>query len=507
MANEEYDAIWFGGGASGRFGSAFHKALGGRPLIVEKHGLGGECHVCRCAFENYVADQASMAEMLRLYSGLAWYPKIDLSNISMAKVVEVYRNVGQPAFHDAMSHQSEKQLQLEVAWGKGVIIDKNTVEVNGKLYKGKNLVIGTGSRPTIPDIPGTDLENVWTYRDHPYIEKDPKKLVIIGGGKIGIGKAAMFAPFNIDVTVLEKYTCLPKWDWEIRNYIFEDFKRRGIKVYEGIDVKQIKGDGKVEAVVAETNGDVMEFPCDAVILSVGLTPNSELAVPLGIKIGKENEIIIDKGCRTNVPGIYAVGDVAGPPYFMAIARKRGMVAAKNMMGEEAVMDETLPLPDHIYVPPLEATTVGLTEEEARKQYDDVVVIRVPWGDRPKDTEPLKYIPHFENQGLPVCGRMHSLNLFFYGENRNGLVKAIVDPASRKYVGFHSVGDGAKTGFQYLSYLLKIGWTVDQMAELHEIFLNAEHFVQLSRLIAGQKELTGYGAQTVTEDYTKLFPKG
>jgi len=500
VSNENFDAIWFGGGAAGRFGAAFMKALGGRALIVEKEGLGGQCHVNRCAFENYVSDQASMAEMLKSYSGLSWYPKFDLSRISMAEVVKVYRDVGQPAFHDAMTHQSVEQLGLEVAWGEGKIVDKNTVEVNGRMYRGRNLIIGTGSRPTIPDIPGTDLENVWTYIDHPEIRKDPKKLVIIGGGKIGIGKAAMFAPFNIDVTVLEKYKSLPKWDWEVRNYIFGDFRRRGIKIFEGVDVKEIKGEGKVKAVIAEVEGKVVEFPCDAVMLSIGLTPNSEVGALLGVKIGEQNEIIIDKGCRTNVPGIYAIGDVAGPPYFMAVARKRGMIAAKNVMGGNAEWDDSLPLPDHIYLPPLEATSVGLTEEEAREKYGDVVLIRVPWGDRPKETEPLKYIPHFENQGLPVCGRMHSLNLFFYGQNRNGLVKAIVEPKSRKYLGFHSVGDGAKTGFQYLSYLLKIGWTVDQMSELHEIFLNAEHFVQLSRLVAGQKELQGFAAQKVTEDY-------
>lgn len=500
VSNENFDAIWFGGGAAGRFGAAFMKALGGRALIVEKEGLGGQCHVNRCAFENYVSDQASMAEMLKSYSGLSWYPKFDLSRISMAEVVKVYRDVGQPAFHDAMTHQSVEQLGLEVAWGEGKIVDKNTVEVNGRMYRGRNLIIGTGSRPTIPDIPGTDLENVWTYIDHPEIRTDPKKLVIIGGGKIGIGKAAMFAPFNIDVTVLEKYKSLSKWDWEIRNYIFGDFRRRGIKIFEGVEVKEIKGEGKVKAVIAEVEGKVVEFPCDAVMLSIGLTPNSEVGALLGVKIGEQNEIIIDKGCRTNVPGIYAIGDVAGPPYFMAVARKRGMIAAKNVMGGNAEWDDSLPLPDHIYLPPLEATSVGLTEEEAREKYGDVVLIRVPWGDRPKETEPLKYIPHFENQGLPVCGRMHSLNLFFYGQNRNGLVKAIVEPKSRKYLGFHSVGDGAKTGFQYLSYLLKIGWTVDQMSELHEIFLNAEHFVQLSRLVAGQKELQGFAAQKVTEDY-------
>ena len=163
----EYDAIWFGGGAAGRFGAVYMKALGARPLHRREESLGGECHICRCAFENFVADQSSMAELMRLYSGKGWYPEIDLGGISMSKAVETYRTVGQPAFADTMKQQTEIQLGVEVAWGEGKIIDKNTVEVNGKIYKGKNLVIGTGSRATMPDIPGIDLPGVMTYKTIP----------------------------------------------------------------------------------------------------------------------------------------------------------------------------------------------------------------------------------------------------------------------------------------------------------------------------------------------------
>lgn len=505
--NITYDGIYFGGGAAGRFGAAYLQALGGKVMIVEREGLGGECHKCRCAFENFLSDQASMAEIMRTCSGLAWYPEVDASKFEHHKACQVYREIGQRAFHDAMSHQTELQLEIPVAWGEGKIIDQNTVEVDGTVYKTKNLIIATGSRPAIPRdgiaaIPGTNLENVWTYLDHPNLTWDPKKLVIIGGGKIGIGKAAMFAPFGIDVTVLQRSTIIKHWDWEVRNWIYGDFKRRNIKIHEWCNVKTIKGNGKVEAVVAKMqDGTTQEFPCDAVMLATDLTPNSEVAEPLGVKIGSYNQIITNKKCQTSVPNVYAVGDVSGFPYLMAVARKEGMIAAKNIMGEEAEWDDTLPLPDHMYVPPMEATCVGLTEDEAREQYgDDLVVIRVPWGDLGKDPEPLKYIEHLENQALPVCGRMHSQNLYFHGENRNGMMKALVDPKTRKYVGFHSVGDGAKTAFQYLSYLLKIGWTIDQMANLHEIFLNAEHFVQLSRLVAGQKQLKGYSAQVVTQKY-------
>jgi dihydrolipoamide dehydrogenase len=428
-----------------------------------------------------------MADLLRLYSGKSWYPKFNLKGISLAKALKTYRDVGQTSFAELMEFQTTKQLDVDVVWGEGKIIDKNTVEVKGKKYFGKSLVIGTGSRPTIPDIPGVNLRGVMTYLDHPEIRKDPKRLVVIGGGKIGIGKAAMFRPFGIDVTVLEKYTCLPKFDSEVREFILRNLALRKVKIHERVEVKEIRGKGKVESVVADINGRTKIFPCDAVMLSIGLTPNSEIARPLGVEIGKGNEIVTNEKMETSIPGIYAVGDVAGPPFFMAIARKRGMAAARNIAGIEFKMDYSF-IPEHIYTPPLEATYVGLTEAEARKQYKNVIIIKGPTEGPVKNAKPEKFTPGHPGVVFPVCGRMSTLNLLFYGQNIHGMCKAVVDADSRKYLGFHHVGDGAKVSFQYLSYLLKIGWTVDQMAELNEIFLNAEPFIQLTRLVAGYKEL-------------------
>ena len=95
VAEKEYDAIWFGGGAAGRFGAAFHKAVGGKALIVEEHHLGGECHVCRSAIEKFYTHQPSKPELKRLSSGKSSKPKIDLSKITAAKAAELYRKVGQ----------------------------------------------------------------------------------------------------------------------------------------------------------------------------------------------------------------------------------------------------------------------------------------------------------------------------------------------------------------------------------------------------------------------------
>jgi pyruvate/2-oxoglutarate dehydrogenase complex dihydrolipoamide dehydrogenase (E3) component len=428
-----------------------------------------------------------MADLLRLYSGKSWYPKFDLENISMAKALKTYRDVGQKAMAEFMVFQTTKQLKIDVVWGEGLIIDKNTVKVDGKKYSGKALVIGTGSRPTIPEIPGVNLKGVMTYIDHPEIRKDPKRLVVIGGGKIGMGKAAMFRAFGVDVTVLEKYACLPNWDKDVREFIFRNLALRKMKIHEGVEVKEIRGKGRVESVVAEVNGKKKVFPCDAVMLSIGLTPNSEIAHTLGVKIGAKNEIVVDEGMRTSLPGVYAVGDVVGPPYFMAIARKSGMVAAKNISGRDAKLDLTF-VPEHVYLPPLEATYVGLTEEEARKQYKNVVVMKAPVGERPKNAKPEQFTPGYPGSVLPICGRMHTINWLYYGRNMQGMLKAVIDADSRKYLGFHHVGDGAKVSFQYLSHFLKTGFTVDQMAEQNEIFLNAEHFIQLTRLIGGYEQL-------------------
>ena len=429
-----------------------------------------------------------MANLLRLYSGRSWYPEFDLSHISMAKGLKIYRDVAQRAMADNMTYQTEKQLGIDVAWGKGKIIDKNTVEVNGKIYLGKNLVIGTGSSALIPNIPGNNLPGVMTYADNSELTKDPKRLVIIGGGNIGIGKAGMFAAFGTKVTVLEKERALGKWDEDVRKFIFRQFKRQGIDILEGVEVKAIKGKEKVEAVVAEVDGKTEEFPCDSVLFSIGLVPNSEVAKPLGVKIGSCNEIVVNERCQSSIPGIYAVGDIAGTPYLISIARKRGMIAAKNIMGEDAKMDYSF-VPAHVYVPPLEATCVGLTEAEARKEHK-VAILKLPTGGEPVEREPETYSPELCAHSLPAYGRMLTMNLMYFGRDWHGFLKAIVDADTRKFLGFHHVGDGAKVSFQYLSYLLKIGWTVDQMAELNEIFLNAEHFIQLTRLVAGYKDISG-----------------
>jgi dihydrolipoamide dehydrogenase len=177
--------------------------------------------------------------------------------------------------------------------------------------------------------------------------------------------------------------------------------------------------------------------------------------------------------RTSVPGVYAIGDLIGAPMEMFKARKCGMTAARNIMGEPYEFDFS-EYPDFLHTT-YEVTWVGLTEAEARAQYDDVVVIQMP----PKGIRD-------DELALP-CAEGSMLYAFTRPE-LTGMQKCVYDGKTRRLLGAHHVGFGAKDAFQYLDHLLRKGITIDEMGDMNELFLNPDHFIQLSRLRAGNSNL-------------------
>jgi len=245
---------------------------------------------------------------------------------------------------------------------------------------------------------------------------------------------------------------------------------------EGAGVTAIEGDGRVErAIVRHPDGRMETIECDMVFNCTGERPNSEAAVrALGLATGPNGQIVVDDRMRTSVEGVYAAGDVIGSPMEMFKARKCGMTAARNIMGEDYTFDFS-EYPDFLHTT-YEVSWVGLSEEEARERYDDVTVIRMP----PRGQERDNPLPCAEGTMLYAFAR----------PELSGLQKCVIDGATRRILGFHHVGYGAKDAFQYLDYLLRRpqGLTIDEMGDMNELFLNPEHFIQLSRLRAGRREL-------------------
>lgn len=466
-----YDAIFIGGGAAGRFGSAFLRAMGGTQFIFEMDNhLGGQCCKHNCVPEHFAYDNAVYMDHLRWFGGQLWFPEIP-DKIDMAPIFDVFRKVRDTNVYKFMTDQSKGQLGIEFnIYKEARIIDPNTVEVDGERYRARNLVIATGARPRIPDIPGVHLKGVLTNRELITIDYEPQRIVVIGQGKTSAGFTSFFRACGCDVTVVNRSPIYRFLDDDVREFVISNMKRRGIKIHEGVKIKEIKGTDRVEAVVFEENGKVVEVPCDTVFLGTGVIPNSEVASPLGLEIGTNNEIVVNRKFQTSIPNVYAIGDVAGPPYVMSKARQSGMVAARNIMGDDFEMEQRT-IPEFMFTT-YEVTWCGLTERECREKYGDAVVIKMP--------------PDALDIGLPLAER--SMVMAHLHPEMSGFQKAVIEPKSRRFVGFWHVGYGAKAAFQYLAVLMDKGLTVDEMANFHELFLNAEHFIQLTRLRAGMKNL-------------------
>jgi dihydrolipoamide dehydrogenase len=215
--------------------------------------------------------------------------------------------------------------------------------------------------------------------------------------------------------------------------------------------------------------------CDLVFLGTGERAVSEGYVKsLGVAVDEKGNIIVDNTMRTSVPNVYAVGDLIDGPKEMFKARKCGVTAARNCLGEHIEYDYS-DYPDFLHST-YEVVWTGLSEQEARERYDNVVVIQLP----PKGVDP-------RDSTLPAGD-----GTMFYVMRRpgeNGLLKSVIDGDSRQVVGLHFVAMGVKNAFQYLDHLMRRpgGLSVDELASVNELFLN-EGYPQLHRLRAGGSRL-------------------
>jgi dihydrolipoamide dehydrogenase len=476
-----YDAIFVGGGAGGRFGSAYLRARGGRQLVVEKWPfLGGSCPHQACVPHHLFSEAAREMDYQRWNSGTLWFPEFDDKRASILDLVELFK-AGRNNAHAFMNWQSKEQLGMEyILNAAATVIDANTVEVAGKRYTARNLVLGTGARTDVPDIPGIHLPGVFDFASLiEDLDYEPSRCVIIGGSKVALEYGSFYQAAGCQTTILSRSplmrtASLHHVDEDLRRYVVDGMRRRGIEIHEGAEPLEVVGNGRVTGVrVRFADGSESTIEADFVFIGTGERPDTKPYVDaLGVAVDERGFVTVDARMRTSVPGVYAIGDLIGAPMEMFKARKCGMTAARNIMGEPYEFDFS-EYPDFLHTT-YEVTWVGLSEAEARARYQHIVVIQMP----PKGLS--------EEIALP-CAEGSMLYAFTRPE-LTGFQKCVYDGRSRRLLGAHHVGFGAKDAFQYLDHLIRKGITVDEMGEMNELFLNPDHFIQLSRLRAGNSNL-------------------
>lgn len=364
MSKNSYDICVLGGGPGGYVAAIRAAQLGAKVVLIEKDEVGGTCLNRGCIpTKTYLKHAKIINELQRIDS---YGIKIDGYHINWTQMKK--RKNGVVSRLNKGVEMLLKKNGVELVKGKGKVIDQNRVITEGEdtfELRCKKLILATGSKPVIPKIKGVKHPAVITSREALDLEDLPGRLIIIGGGVIGVELATVFNSLGVEVTIVEMMDqLLPGTAGEIAELLEKKLKQQGVNIYTGAEVTEIKdkaGNLQVEMI---TTGNKEKLGTDKVLLAVGRQANFQGLDNLKLKT-KNGFVVTDDAMRTSYQNIYAIGDLTGGPLLAHVASAEGIVAAENAAGEQKTMDYTA-VPKCVYTIP-EIATVGLSEGEAAKK--------------------------------------------------------------------------------------------------------------------------------------------
>ena len=440
-----FDIIIIGAGPGGYETAADAAAHGLNVAIVERDQMGGTCLNRGCIPTKALCRNAEVINLMR--EAEVWGVKTGEMAFDYAPVFER---------KEAVVKQLREGVEMLMGApgitaikGEAILKDANTVVVNGEEYSAKNIIIATGSAPRGLPIEGADL--AMTSDDILAMETLPKSLCIVGGGVIGMEFAAVFSTFGVEVTVIEYCKeILPPFDKDVAKRLKTVLSKRGIKIITSAAVNGITQGEDGYTVSYELKGKPQSVTCEKVLMSVGRQPVLPQGLDaVGVTVGRRG-IEVDDNMMTNVPGVYAIGDVNGRMMLAHAASAQGLRALHAIMGKTDDIKLDI-VPSAVFTVP-ELAMVGLTEEQCAEKGLDVTVKK----------------SFFRSNGKAVA-----MN------ETDGLIKMIVDNATRQILGCHICGAHAADLIQEVVTAMNAGATVDLLARsihghptLSEVLLTA-----------------------------------
>lgn len=414
MAEHSFDLVVIGGGPGGYVAAIRAAQLKMKTALIEREHLGGICLNWGCIPTKALLRSGEVFDMMHHLESFG----VSAENLSYDTSAVVKRS---------------RQIAGQLSKGVGYLLKKNKVTVfdgEGRLagagavqvttksgtdrIRAKHIILATGARAR--QLPGLEADGklIWTYKEAMVPEAMPKSLLVVGSGAIGIEFASFYRAMGVEVTVVEVMDrVLPVEDEEVSAFAHKQFEKRGIKLIMGAQVKSL--DKKKDSVTAtiEVNGKSEKQTFDRVIMAVGIVGNVE---DLGLEKVKvkvdRSHVEIDEWCRTGEAGVYAIGDLCGPPWLAHKASHEGVLCVEKIagVGDTHPLDVTK-IPGCTYCTP-QVASVGLTEAAAKKSGYDVKVGRFP----------------FIGNGKAIA----------LGEPE-GMVKTVFDAKTGELLGAHMVG--------------------------------------------------------------------
>ena len=450
MADTSFDIIVIGSGPGGYVTAIRAAQLGFKTAIIERDFLGGICSNWGCIPTKALLRSAEIFHYMQHAKDYG----LSAEKVSFDPAAVIKRSRGVAGRMNNGVGFLMKKNKVPVIWGEAVIDAPGKITVKaskteapkGSLgpgsYQAKHIIVATGARPRV--LPGIepDKKLVWTYFEAMNPDKMPKSLLVVGSGAIGVEFASFYRTMGAEVTIVEVLPqILPVEDAEIAAFARKQFEKQGIKIITGAKVTKLdkKGDS-VTATIDDGKGGTQSLTVDRVISAVGVVGNVEnLGLEkLGVKTDR-GTIVIDGYCKTNVPGIYAIGDVAGPPMLAHKAEHEGVICVEAIKGMKPhAMDKNL-IPGCTYCHP-QVASVGLTEAKAKEQKREVRVGKFP----------------FVGNGKAIA----------LGEDQ-GLVKVIFDKKTGALLGAHMVGAEVTELIQGYVVAMNLETTEEEL--MHTIF--------------------------------------
>lgn len=446
----EYDLIILGGGAAAFAAAIKASEIDAKVAMIERSVIGGTCVNVGCV---PTKNLLRLGEIIREHSDHTQAT----TNFSSNDFREAIRKKDELVLllrDQKYSHVVESMPNLEFIEGQGKFLSQNEIAVNGKVLRGKNIIIATGSLSSVPPIKGINEIDYLTNIEALDLKERPDSMIVIGGRALGLEFAQIFSRLGTRVTVLQRSEkIIPDEEPEISQLLRSYLENEGIKIHTGTSIQSVRKDADSKIIVkVNVGGNSMELKADKLLMATGRTPNtSDLGLEnAGITTTHSGAVQVNEEMRTNIPHIFAAGDVTGEPMLETVAAKEGSIAASNaLFGTRKKMDFSA-VPHAVFTSP-QVASVGITEKEAMAKFGRCSCKTLLISDVPK----ARIVNKIE-----------------------GIVKMVVEPSTQQILGVHILSDHAADIIHEAVLAVKCKLTTDDIIDTVHVFPTMSESIKL-----------------------------